>query len=136
MWHGNRTDRLVPILGAIIFAGFALTAHAARADDGDEKCDKTGQIWAYDVIARDFLNVSGHCTPKGPNGPADGDKKCGVSNLVVRYDRGLNKWSNTQVACTGGRSDPDLRLENLHAGTEAKKAFGWGGDEVGAPGPH
>ena len=136
MGHSNRTDRLVPILGAIIVAGLFLTTHAARADDGDEKCDKAGQIWAYDVIARDFLNVGGHCTPKGPNGPADGDKKCGVSNLVVKYDRRLNKWSNTQVACTGGRSDPDLHLENFHAGTEAQKAFGWGGDEVGAPGPH
>jgi hypothetical protein len=126
----------LPMLGAIVAGGLLLTAHAARAEDGDEICSKSGQIWAYDVVARDFLNVGGHCKPKGSAGLADGDKKCGVSNLIVRYDAKLNRWWNTGVQCTGGRSDPDLHLENLHPGTEAARPAGWGGDEVSAPGAH
>jgi hypothetical protein len=123
--------RSVAILGAIVAAGLFLTAHAARADDGDEKCSKQGEIWVDDVETRSWQNTNGACVPKGPNGPANGDRKCGVSGYAVKYVAKIDRWLNTHTPCHGGAA-PGVHLENLHTGTSAPSPAGQ--NDVGAPG--
>ena len=124
-------ERFISISGAIVAAGIFLTAHAALADDGDEKCSKTGQIWVDDVETRSWQNIGGECTPRGPNGPANGDKKCGVSGFTVKYVAKIDRWLNTHTPCQGG-SSAGVHLENLHQGTEQSSPAGQ--NDVSAPG--
>ena len=123
------------MVGAVVAAGIFLTAHAAFADDGDEKCSKDGQIWVNDVETRSWENTNGACLPRGPNGPANGDKKCGISGFTVKYVAKIDRWLNTHTPCHGGATS-GVHLENLHTGTELATPGGWGGDQVSAPGAH
>ena len=125
--------RSMSMLGAIIAAGIFLTAHAAFADDGDEKCSKKGKLFVYDNSARMWENVGGECVPQGPNGPANGDRKCGVSGYTVKYVAKIDTWQNTQVHCSGG-SSAGVHLENLHQGTEPSSPAGQ--NDVSAPSAH
>jgi hypothetical protein len=125
--------RYIPIFGAVVAAGIFLMPHVARADDGDEKCSKQGQIWVADVETRAWENTNGACTPRGVNGPADGDKRCGLSGYTVRYVAKIDEWLNTHTPCHGGAT-AGVHLENLHGGTEAGTPSGWAGDHVSAPG--
>ena len=129
----NHARRCVPIFGAIVAAGIALTPHVARADDGDEMCSKKGEIWVNDVETRSWENTFGACKPKGPNGPADGDKKCGIAGYTVKYVAKIDRWLNSHTPCHGGAT-PGVHLENLHTGTAAATPSGLGGDQVGSPG--
>jgi hypothetical protein len=123
----THADSLVPIFGAIVAAGIFLTAHAAFADDGDEKCSKQGQIWVDDVETRSWQNIGGECTPRGPKGPANGDKKCGASGFTVKYVAKIDRWLNTHAPCQGG-SSAGGHLENLHTGTESGSPANWHND--------
>ena len=130
--HANR---IIPLCGAIVAAGIFLAAHSARADDGDEKCSKAGQIWVDDVETRAWENTNGACAPRGPNGPANGDKRCGISGFTVKYVEKIDRWLNTHTPCHGGAT-AGVHLENLHTGTAGGTPSGWGGDAVSAPGAH
>ena len=114
----------ISMVGAIVAAGIFLTSHAAFADDGDEMCSKTGQRWVDNVETRSWENVGGECAPRGPNGPANGDKKCGVSGFTVKYVAKIDRWLNTHTTCYGGSNS--IHLENLHTGTEPGTPSGWG----------
>ena len=119
MRYRKLAGRYIPIFGVIVVAGVFLTAHAAFADDGDEKCSKSGQIWVSDEVAKSWINAGGHCAPRGANGPANGNEKCGISELTVKYVTKIDTWRNTGVKCTGGRSMPDLHLQDVHPGTDS-----------------
>ena len=129
----NHAHRFIPIIGAIAAAGIFLTAHGAFADDGDEKCSKDGQIWVNDVETRSWENTNGACAPRGPNGPANGDRKCGISGFTVKYVAKIDRWLNTHTPCHGGATS-GVHLENLHTGTESATPSGWGGVHNPAPG--
>ena len=128
----NHARQLVPMLGAIVAAGIFLAPHAARADDGDEMCKK-GQLWVDDTETRAWENTFGACAPKGVNGPADGDKRCGISGYTVKYVAKVDRWLNSHAPCHGGAA-PGVHLENLHTGSSAGTPSGWGGDGVASPG--
>jgi hypothetical protein len=133
MWLARHAHRCIPIFGAIVAAGIALTPHAARADDGDQMCSKKGEIWVDDVETRAWENTYGACTPKGPNGPHNGDVTCGLSGHTVKYVAKIDRWLNMHTPCHGGAT-AGVHLENLHTGTAAATPSGLGGDQVSGPG--
>jgi hypothetical protein len=122
----------ISLAGAIVAAGIFLNAHAAFADDGDEMCSKAGQLWVDDLETRAWQNIGGHCTPRGPNGPANGDRRCGASGFDVKYVAKIDRWLNTHTPCHGGSND--VHLEDLHTGSQSATPSGWGGLHNPAPG--
>jgi hypothetical protein len=113
----RHAHRYIPILSAVVATGIFFSAHAARADDGDEMCSKKGKLLVDDVETRSWENTGAECTPKGPNGPSNGDRKCGVSGFTVKYVAKIDRWENTHSACQGALPT-GAHLENLHTGTE------------------
>jgi hypothetical protein len=89
-------------LGAIVVVAAFLTAHAAFAQsDGDEMCSAKGKVRVYNDSARSWDVTGGHCTPRGPNGPANGDEKCGAAGFTVKYIAKTDMWRNTNDHCGG-----------------------------------
>jgi hypothetical protein len=124
----------ISMVGAVVAAGIFLTAHAARADDGDERCSKNGHLWVDDVETRAWEDTNGACAPLGALGsPANGDKRCGISGFTVKYVAKIDGWQNTHTPCHSGGATAGVHLENLHSGTEPAVPFGWSG--VHSPGP-
>jgi hypothetical protein len=122
----------ISLFGTIIAASFFLATNAARADEGDEKCSKSGQIWVDDRETRSWENTNGACVPKGPNGPANGDERCGLSGRTVKYVAKIDRWLNTNNPCHGGATD-GVHLENLSTGTVSGSPAGWSGGGVPSP---
>jgi hypothetical protein len=122
----------ISMLGAIVAMSIFLTPHAARADDGDEKCDKAGRLWVDDLETRSWENTNGACLPKGSSGLANGDKRCGTSGYTVKYVAKIDRWLNSHAPCHGGAT-AGVHLENLHTGTAAETPSGWKGSGVPSP---
>jgi hypothetical protein len=122
----------ISLFGAIVGTSIFLASSSAHADDGDEKCSKYGQIWVDDRETRSWENTNGACVPKGPNGPANGDMRCGLSGRTVKYVAKIDRWLNTNNPCHGGAT-AGVHLENLHTGTASGAPAGWSGGGVPSP---
>src|SRR5689334_22913108 len=95
--------RFLPTIGAIVAAGIFLTAQAAFADDGDEICSKSGTAQMFDALTKSWVETGQRCLPPGPDGPANGERKCGFAGYTLRYAAKSGVWKATQEHCNGSR---------------------------------
>jgi hypothetical protein len=92
------------VLGAIVLAGSFLIAHVAYAQsDGDERCGKKGTAMMFDALAKSWAETGQPCTPPGPGGPVNHERRCGFAGYVLRYVAKTGAWESTQEHCDGSK---------------------------------